>query len=85
MHACMHVCVCLCGKYPLGSPHLTSNPPFPPSRLTPNVQAVEAESNGFADMTVIEGDFFTYADVRKDYWSGYYTSRPFYKELGMRR
>ncbi len=34
------------------------------------------------DFPVLEGDFFPYTDTNNEYWTGYYSSRPFDKMIG---
>ncbi|XP_074661208.1 alpha-mannosidase 2-like [Tubulanus polymorphus] len=49
-----------------------------------NVLHERIESNQLLEKSkipILSGDFFPYTDREADYWTGYFTTRPFYKQL----
>ncbi|EDW81559.1 uncharacterized protein Dwil_GK10956 [Drosophila willistoni] len=62
--------------------HINSHPDFHVkaqfSTLQEYFKAVHEEDQSFPSLS---GDFFTYADKTDNYWSGYFTSRPYHKRM----
>ncbi|EDV93140.1 alpha-mannosidase 2 [Drosophila grimshawi] len=60
-----------------GNPHFNVEAQF--GTLGEYFEAVH--QSGQAEFPSLSGDFFTYADRADNYWSGYFTSRPYHKRM----
>lgn len=70
-------------KYINNEPSLKTHIRF--ATLAEYFDAVHSSQEASAlSFPIYSGDFFTYNDRDKDYWSGYFTTRPFLKGLGRR-
>lgn len=63
-------------EYINNDPHMNVEAKF--GTLQEYFDAVKAEKS-HSEFPSLSGDFFTYADRDDHYWSGYFTSRPYYK------
>ncbi|XP_062511702.1 alpha-mannosidase 2x-like isoform X2 [Corticium candelabrum] len=52
--------------------------------LSEYTKAVVEDVGTLSSFPILSGDFYTYADRSDHYWSGYYTTRPFFKLMDRR-